>query len=130
MTKQELKNYVVLDKEVNHLEERIQRLENSLISPKIQLISDMPKGGGLEDTGDKIAKLMDLKALYNERWDKLISERLRIEKAINGLKEPIERLLMSLKYIDGMTWEEVCVKINYSWRQVHYLHKRALKNIA
>jgi hypothetical protein len=37
--------------------------------------------------------------------------------------------LIRLYYIDGLTWEKVCVDINYSWRQTHRLHSEALKKI-
>jgi hypothetical protein len=29
-----------------------------------------------------------------------------------------------------MTWEEVCVRIGYSWRQTHNIHSRILDKLA
>lgn len=130
LTKQELKKYKEMDCELKRLEDKIMEIETKLYSVKNSTLSDMPKGGLAMDMADKIARLVDLKALYNDKWDKLISERIRIEKAINNLDDSTERALMGYKYIDGLTWEEVCVKINYSWRQTHYVHCRALKNIS
>lgn len=130
MTKQELRQYVRMDAELKRLENRIAEIEAVIQSPKKAIISDMPKGGKPIDIADKVAKLMDLKAQYDAQWDRLIDERKRIEAAINSLDDPIERALMGYKYIEGYTWENVCVEINYSWRQVHRMHANALKNMA
>ena len=52
-------------------------------------------------------------------------ELLEIEKAIETLPST-ERTIIRLYYIAGMKWEEVCVAIGYSWKQVHRIHGRAL----
>lgn len=130
MTKRELKRYKTMDAELKRLGKKREELENEIQSPKIPTISDMPKGGEGLDTADKIIKLIELKTIYEKQWDELIQERMRIEKAINSLGDSTERALMGYKYIDGLTWEEVCVKISYSWKQTHRIHGRALKNIA
>ena len=51
-----------------------------------------------------------------------------IEKAIEGLN-PTTRMLLRYRYIEGLTWEEVCVRLSYSWRQTHRLHARALDQL-
>ncbi len=130
MTKDELKQYIKLEKELKQLEEMLEKLENEIHSPKITRLSDMPKGGKPVDIEDKIIKLIELRDIYNDKWDKLIDERKRIEQAIEKLQDPIQRALMRYKYIDGLTWEEVCVKLSYSWRQTHRMHSRALQNMA
>lgn len=58
--------------------------------------------------------------------DDLATELLAIEAAIESL-DPTARLLCRYRYVDGLKWEEVCVRMNYSWRQVHNLHRRALE---
>lgn len=130
MTKQELRQYKRLDIELKRLENKISELEAEIISPKVAKLEHTPKGKSQTDLADKIAKLIDLKELYNKKWDELIDKQREIEKAIASLSDPIERALMGYRYIDGLTWEEVCVKINYSWRQVHRLHSEILKKIA
>lgn len=130
MTKQELRQYIRLDVELRRLEDKIATLEARILSPKIQQISDMPRGGPKNDLTDQVAKLVDLKYIYNVKWDELIDQQKKIEDAIGVLSDPVERALMGYRYIDGVSWEEVCVKIGYSWRQVHRLHGRALKKMA
>lgn len=38
-----------------------------------------------------------------------------------------ERLIIRLRYIEGMTWPEVAKETSYSQRAVHYIHSSALK---
>lgn len=52
-----------------------------------------------------------------------------IENAIEKVDDDRMRILMRSRYIQGKTWEQICVQLNYSWRQIHYLHSKALKKI-
>ena len=58
----------------------------------------------------------------------LAEEQLAIETAIERL-EPTARMLLRYRYMDGLKWEEVCVRMNYSWRQTHRLHGEALRQL-
>ena len=129
MTKQELRNYTKMSTEITRLEDKIMEIETRLQSAKAPSLAAMPKGGPMTDMADKIVYLIDLKTLYEKKWHELIKERLRIENAINSLDNTIERALMGYKYIDGLTWEDVCLKIGYSWERTHYFHKQALKKL-
>ena len=51
-----------------------------------------------------------------------------IISSIEKMDNETEKTLLTLKYIEGYTWEEVCEKMNYSLRQVYYLHNNALKH--
>jgi DNA-directed RNA polymerase specialized sigma24 family protein len=77
-----------------------------------------------------VEKLVDLQKLYNEKWDALLSLRLRIETAIDALDDSTLRRLMRLRYIEGKRWEVIAVEMGYSWAGVHKIHKKALKKIA
>ncbi|MBQ3065357.1 MAG: hypothetical protein IJC98_03875 [Clostridia bacterium] len=33
------------------------------------------------------------------------------------------------RYIDGLSWENVCEKMNYSWRQTHRIHSAMLDKL-
>ena len=48
--------------------------------------------------------------------------------SIEKMENETEKTLLTLKYIEGYTWEEVCEIMNYSLRQVYYLHNNALKH--
>lgn len=60
----------------------------------------------------------------------ILKEKRAIEKNIDQVKDASEALLLRYRYIDGYGWEEICDLMNYSPRNIHYLHKKALKAVA
>lgn len=67
----------------------------------------------------------ELRADYDQKREKLAAELLRIEDAIETL-DSTERTLMRLRYIDGLSWQAIALRISYSWQQTHRIHARAL----
>lgn len=126
MTKERLRNYQAIKEELQQLEGRLLEIETTLYSPKNQKLTGMPsapsKGNAMEDMA---ARHIELQDLYKSKMDDLATELLAIEAAIESL-DPTARLLCRYRYVDGLKWEEVCVRMNYSWRQAHNLHRRAL----
>lgn len=126
MTKERLRNYRTLLKEKEILEQQIETVEATLFNPKIQRIKQTP---GVRSVGNAVedlaAKHMELIDLYQDKLTGIATELIEIERAIDALP-PTERNLMRLYYINGKTWESVCVSIGYSWKQVHRIHGRAL----
>ena len=130
MTKEELKQYKRSEMRLEQLEEKLERLNSEILSPKRQIITDMPHGGIVPSMEDKINVLIELKKLYNKEWDELINMRLDIERAIATIRDLHGRTIMSYRYIDGLNWWEICGKTHYEWDSVHRLHRLALKDIS
>ena len=47
----------------------------------------------------------------------------------NLLEDPTDRNIVRLKYLDGHTWEKICVILNYSWNGIHKKHRKILEKI-
>ena len=130
MTKERLKAYKDMKKEHRDLELRIAEIDEKLQRARSQRMDGMPRSGSGEnyvreellDTKDALLKE------YQAKEAELAAELLAIEQAIDTL-EPRERLLMRLHYIDGQTWEQVCISMTYSWTQVHRIHGAALERL-
>ena len=54
---------------------------------------------------------------------KLLDE---IEKLLGEVGNPDYRLLLELRYLQGLTWEQIAKKMHYSWRHIIRLHGKAL----
>lgn len=128
MDKKSLREYRELILEVEMLEEKTARLRSE-ISVKNQIVSDMPRGGEQVEMSDKIVRLVELQHMCNEQWDKAIDLRIEIEEAVQKLDRPIERTLMTYRYIMGMNWNLILTKLDYGWAQTHRIHNRALKKM-
>lgn len=131
MTKERLKKYQAIKAECKQLKTLLEEIESRLYDPKAQQLTGMPhapsstgSGSAQERTADKTMALRDH---YKAKIAELEAEQLRIEEAIDSFDDPKTRQLFRCKYIEGMTWEEVCVTIGYAWRQTHRRHSEALQ---
>ncbi len=91
--------------------------------------SDMPKGSGQTDLSTAMAKLDELFSKIEKKKLEMLNIRIGIENCIADLYDGLQGRVLYLRYICLMTWEDICVEIDYSWRQTHYLHSKALSNL-
>ena len=93
---------------------------------KDRVITSLPQAVGYED---KVAALVDMEhkllediqeltEMYNEGW-----------KMIDSLEDPVDRLILVMRYINHMRWEEIALELNYSVDHIYYRHRHALKKI-
>ena len=131
MKKEELKNYIETKREIEIIKDKIEYLEENKTSIKSMIIDDMPKGSNTENDrlGELLGKIEELLNIYNEKQIRLIKQQMKIEDAIDKLEEATDRNIMRLKYIDGYTWERICVVLNYSWNGIHKKHRKILEKI-
>ena len=129
MTKDELKKRLHCYRDQKAERGQIAAAYHALADPKSANLDGMPKSPGSGDPLASIAtKRQALLKRYHEKLDELDAALLTVEDMIDGL-EPGERKLMRHRYIDGLTWEEVCVAIGYSWRQTHNIHAKCLDKL-
>lgn len=126
--KEYLKSYRRAIKREQDILDEIQRLRLDKMFPSV--VNDgMPHGSSHSD-------LSDYAAILDEQIDLLKEERLekvryyqKIERQISQMENEDEQEVLRLRYILGMKWEEVAVKMDYSWRQIHRIHLAALLNL-
>jgi hypothetical protein len=93
-------------------------------------ISDMPTAHSHSDKmAGNVAKLEQLELKYADKTSQLLYEANKIETIIEGLESPKQRRTLRMRYIDGMKWELICVKMHYSWQGIHKIHAEALRYI-
>ena len=129
MTKERLRNYANLKEEREQLRRQLDELEATLYYPKIQRLNGMPSSPSKENTLElMVARHVELQERYEAKLAEMTKEMLLIEEAIDAL-EPTARMLLRYRYLDGLKWEEVCVRMNYSWMQTHRIHANALNQL-
>lgn len=131
MNKQQLRDYRDLILEARQVAKQLQAMEATLYGPSSPRLDGMPRSSSagasaVERAAERHAALLDR---YRERQAELSEAVLEIETAINSLPTK-ERTLCRYYYIQGLTWEQVCVEMNYSWSQVHRIHAKALRLIS
>ena len=76
-----------------------------------------------------VMKIIDLEKAINDDINELLSLKLEIRTTINTVKDNDEKLLLKLRYLNFMTWENICDEMSVSVRTAHRIHADALKNI-
>lgn len=73
-----------------------------------------------------VAELVDAERRATGEVDRLAELEREIEQTISRAAEPYRTLLYE-RYINGKTWEQVAVRMNYSFRHTTKLHGTALR---
>ena len=125
--KEYLKSYRRAIKREQDILDEIQRLRLDKMFPSV--INDgMPHGSSHSDLSDYAAILDEqIELLKEERLEKVRCYQ-KIERQIRQMENEDEQEVLRLRYILGMKWEEVAVKVDYSWKQTHRIHSSALQN--
>ncbi len=127
--KRKLNSYRELSAEHQQLADELARMETLLGAPAIPNMDGMPKGTTVSNPVERWAlKHLELQQRYWDQIDDLVAGQAEIESLIETL-EPTERRLARFRYIDGLTWENVCDRMCYSWRQTHRIHGRMLDKL-
>ena len=131
MTKKEFLNqYLNAEKEIGIKLDQISRLRE--LSTKITqtLTPDKVKSNSENRLESSVSKIVDIEREIGTSIDQLERIRLQVESVINSVPNVNQRNVLRLRYISGMKWELIAVKLNYDYRWVLRLHGKALNKIA
>ena len=125
--KEYLKSYRRAIKREQDILDEIQRLRLDKMFPSV--VNDgVPHGSSHSDLSDYVAILDEqIELLKKERLEK-VRYYQKIERQIRQMENEDEQEVLRLRYILGLKWEEVAVKMGYSWKQTHRIHSSALQN--
>lgn len=127
--KRRLNRYHDLNEEAAQIRDELVRLEQAMTSPAGPNMDGMPRSPGAGNPVERmVIKHITLQERYTEQLARIVAEQEQIEAMIENL-DSTERRLARYRYIDGLTWDNVCIKMNYSWRQTHRIHARMLDKL-
>lgn len=128
MDKQTFQQYRQLCQEIRELEAEKEALAAG------NLPASWPVGGlggrswPADKVGEAAARLWQLTELLAQRLNQLIALRKEIEKTIEAL-QPEERRLLRLYYIEGLNWEQVAERLDYSSRQIRRKQRQIMQQL-
>jgi RNA polymerase sigma factor (sigma-70 family) len=129
MTKYDLMQYRWILKNIEKLEEKLLEIDAQLqrITTRYTLVP-VSRTGSRDVMGELIVKKIEVEEEINRKLQESYRKLREIERVIEKLDEK-EKLLMRLRYIYGKSWGEICDEMNYSWKQIHRIHKQALDKL-
>ena len=125
-----LGQYRQLDAKITRLleEQRAWRDKAMRITPVLTPIPGGKGGGGPIER--PIEKVLTIEGEINAAIDSLIDLRRDIQGAIDKVPDENLQLLLTYRYIDGLSFEQIAEKMNYCERQVYRKHGEALSKIS
>lgn len=64
-----------------------------------------------------------------EDIDRLIDVKREVMAVIDSLDDPDEINLLYMRYLQYLKWEEIALKMNFSYMHVHRIHGKALQSV-
>jgi len=111
MTKKELSQLYWLNREIEEQQRRLHELE-SLAASCTGRITGMPSSRHLVDKlGEYAAEIADLRGLLDLNLKKCFYELNRLNRYINTVEDSQMRTILSLRYVNGLSWSQVAFSI-------------------
>ncbi|MCQ4922212.1 DUF1492 domain-containing protein [Tissierella carlieri] len=76
---------------------------------------------------EAMVKLIDLEHEINDDIDKLLDIKKQIAEDISSLENENYRMILELRYVALMKWEDIAETMDYDLRWVYRMHGKALK---
>lgn len=126
--KEFLMSYQKEKRKVRRLEGQLDELRQNKMSPSG--ISDgMPHGTDKKDLSDYAVKVDEIEQeLISARYSRICAFQ-EVQRCIEAMEDEREKDVLTYRYLKGLKWEEVAVRMKYKMRNVHKIHGRALKNL-
>ena len=77
-----------------------------------------------------ILELWDVHNELQQEINRLMEKSREAEKLIQTLEDERLRAVLELRYLCGMTWEELADKLHFTVRWAHKLHKEGIEKLA
>ena len=122
MTKERLQQYRWIKLEIKQLEERLFELENKAIKTTKTISADPRSGSKVPDgLAETVCAIADLIDIINVKRTASMVEEKEIERAFDSLTTD-KRCLLRMRYSEGLSWSDICIKLNYSRAQIDRMH--------
>lgn len=128
MDKQTFQQYRQLCQEIRELEAEKEALAAGNLPASWPVGELGGRGWPADKVGEAAARLWQLTQLLAQRLNQLIALRKEIEKTIEAL-QPEERRLLRLYYIEGLNWEQVAERLDYSTRQIRRKQRQIMQQL-
>ena len=79
---------------------------------------------------DVVARIVDAERKLDAQIDRMLALKEEIAAVIARVPDERMRGLLELRYLNGLTWEAVAERMNYTTRNIYNLHCAALRAVA
>lgn len=118
-----------IDYQIEGLLVEKESLEDTLlrVTPTMSAVSGSSGGGNQDKLGSTVARIVDMEARIDRAVDDLINLKNEASTLLARLEVPEHYRVLHERYIQYKSFEQIAAGMNYSYRNVHYKHGRALQ---
>ena len=109
-------------------EKELTEVKSDILSLKAASLSEKVSGTKKSDLADKYVKLEEYFDKVNAEWDILIDMRIEAKAMIAMLPDETQQAVLYARYINCEEWERIAVDMDFSLRNMFYVHGRALRS--
>lgn len=125
--KEYLLSYKEYKQQAKRLEEQLEEIRLGKMFPSL-VQSDMPSAHNQKDFSDYMVRCDELiDEILKQRY-KAIERFTEIQKQIELMENEKEKMILTYRYIRNYNWGKICEMMEYSWKQIHRIHDKALSN--
>ena len=119
-----------IDKQLKSKLEQLSVLRE-LATTTTQPLSDMPgsPNRNIDRMEKAIIKIMDMEKEISEEVGALLDLKNQIAQCIKKVEDIDCQLILEFRYLCFMSWEDIAAEMNFTVRNVHILHGKALKMV-
>ena len=74
-----------------------------------------------------VLEMVDVHDELKRETDRLLEKSRKAEQIIRLLPDQKQRMILQLRYLCGMKWEDIADKLHYTLRWIHKVHREALE---
>lgn len=133
MTKSELGKLKQIKKEIELIKKELDNISEQYVTDKVvgstafhPYILTHYNISGYDSRGYS-KKVKRLQKQLQRKLDELMDERERLEEYIENVDDDITRIILRLRYINGLGWNQIGNELGYSERQVRRKHAQWIR---
>lgn len=128
MTKEELTEIIIADKKIRAKKETAAALYELATSVPGIDTTTLKVQTSSSSENEIINKYLDLERELKKDIAAVLEKKETVYKKLQVL-DGLEKDIMQLRYIGGLSWDEIADKINVSSRHVYRIHDKALEKL-
>jgi DNA-directed RNA polymerase specialized sigma24 family protein len=108
MTENDLKQYIFIEKEIDILGKELLKLNSHQLIRRQGLTEKLYLGAVIEETAEELStEISSIKTIISDRLHRLYQKRVDIETYIDLVDDCEIRLILRLRYINGMSYDDI-----------------------
>ena len=128
MTKEELTEIIIADKKIRAKKETAAALYELATSVPGIDTTTLKVQTSSRSENEIINKYLDLERELKKDIAAVLEKKETVYKKLQVL-DGLEKDIMQLRYIGGLSWDEIADKVNVSSRHVYRIHDKALEKL-